>query len=110
MIKSIVINAKEWFDKANGNSYFAGTIQVETHYLGVDDKEFLIPFQYGYGTQYEQEAKKLLTEFNVISCDYGQNLRRYCLDNGIEYGAFIQTNCKEKELKEIKKNYNKSIN
>ena len=103
MVKSIVINAKEWFDKANSNSYFAGTIQV-------DDKEFLIPFQYGYGTQYEQEAKKLLTEFNVISCDYGQNLRRYCLDNGIEYGAFIQTNCKEKELKEIKKNYNKSIN
>jgi hypothetical protein len=103
MVKSIVINAKEWFDKANGNSYFAGTIQV-------DDKEFLIPFQYGYGTQYEQEAKKLLTEFNVISCDYGQNLRRYCLDNGIEYGAFFKTKCKEKELKEIKKNYNKSIN
>ena len=100
MVKSITINAKEWFD--NGNSYFAGTIQV-------DDKVYLIPFKYGYGSQYEQEAKKLLTEFNVISCEYGQNLRRYCLDNGIEYGAFIQTNCKKKELKEIEKNYNKSI-
>ena len=102
MVKSIVINAKEWYDKLNGNSYFAGTIKV-------DDKEFLIPFQHGYGSQYEQEAKMLLTAFNVISCEYGQTLRRYCLDNGIEYGAFIQTNCKEKELKEIESNYNKSI-
>lgn len=102
MVKSITINGKEWFDKANGNSYFAGTIQV-------DDKEFLIPFRYRYGTHYEQEATMLLTEFNVISCDYGQDLRRYCLDNGIEYVAFIQTNCKKKELKEIESNYNKSI-
>tara|TARA_R110000803_G_C11934251_1_gene315785 strand:+ start:629 stop:937 length:309 start_codon:yes stop_codon:yes gene_type:complete len=102
MINSITINVKEWFDKVNGNSYFAGTIQV-------DDKEYLIPFQYGYGTQFEQEAKNLLTEFNVISCEYGQNLRRYCIDNGIEYGAFIQAKCKKKELKEIENNYNQSI-
>ena len=102
MIKSITINAKEWFDKVNGNSYFAGTIQV-------NEKEYLMPFQYGYGSSYEQEAKKLLTEFDVISCDYGQNLRRYCLDNGIEYGAFIKTNCKKRELKEIENNYNQSI-
>ena len=102
MINSITINVKEWFDKVNGNSYFAGTIQV-------DDKEYLIPFQYGYGTQFEQEAKNLLTEFNVISCEYGQNLRRYCLDNEIEYGAFIQAKCKKKELKEIENNYNQSI-
>lgn len=103
MIKSITINAKEWFDKVNGNSYFAGTIQV-------DDKVYLMPFQYGYGTQYEQEAKNLLTEFNVISCEYGQNLRRYCLDNNIEYGAFIKTKCKKRELKEIETNYNQLVN
>lgn len=103
MKKSITINAKEWFDKVNGNSYFAGTIQV-------NDKEYLMPFQYGYGTQFEQEAKKLLTEFNVISCDYGQNLRRYCLDNGIEYSSFIKTKCKKRELKEIETNYNQLNN
>ena len=102
MKKSIVINAKEWFDKVNGISYFAGTIQV-------NDKVYLIPFQNGYGTQYEQEAKNLLTEFNVISCDYGQNLRRYCLDNDIEYGAFIKTKCKKRDLKEIESNYNNQL-
>jgi hypothetical protein len=102
MKNSIVINAKEWFDKVNGNSYFAGTIQV-------NDKVYLIPFQNGYGNAYEQEAKNLLTEFNVISCEYGQNLKRYCLENGIEYSAFIQTKCKKRELKEIETNYNQSI-
>ena len=70
MKKSITINAKEWFDKVNGNSYFAGTIQV-------DDKEYLMPFQYGYGTQFEQEAKKLLTEFNVISCERKANYDKF---------------------------------
>ncbi len=102
MITKIEIQAKEWFDKMNGNSYFSGTIQV-------DDKEYLMSFQYGYGEQYEEQAKKLLTEFNVISCEYGQNLRRYCLDNGIEYGALIRTDCKEKELREIESKYNKSL-
>ena len=99
MKKSIVIKAKEWFDKVNGNSYFSGTIQV-------DNKVYLMPFQYGYGTQYEQEAKNLLTEFNVISCDYGQNLRSYCLHNNIDYSAFITTKCKKRELKEIENKYN----
>jgi len=102
MKTSITINAKEWFDKANGNSYFAGIIQV-------DEKEYLMPFQYGYGIQFEQEAKNLLTEFNVISCEYGQSLRRYCLDNDIEYGAFINTECKKRELKEIETNYDQRL-
>jgi|TARA_R110000850_G_C9743150_1_gene444598 hypothetical protein len=98
----VKIQAKEWFDKVNGNSYFAGTIQV-------DDKVYVMQFQYGYGTQFEQEAKKLLTEFNVISCDYGQTLRSYCLDNNIEYGAFIKTKCKKRELKELVSNYNLNL-
>ena len=102
MIKSITINAKEWFDKVNGNSYFAGTIQV-------DDKEYLIPFQHGHATRCEQEAKKLLTEFNVISCEYGQNLSRYCADNNIGLAIFTKTKCKKRDLKEIENNYNQSI-
>jgi hypothetical protein len=46
-------NTKEWFDKTNANSYFSGTITL-------DDKEsFFIPFKYGYGSQYEFEAKAI---------------------------------------------------
>jgi len=102
MVKSIVINAKEWYDKLNGNSYFAGTIKV-------DDKEFLIPFQHGYGSQYEQEAKMLLTAFNVISCEYGQTLRRYCQEHEIEYVASIKTGFKQIEYNIIKENYNLNL-
>ena len=98
----VKIEAKEWFDRVNANSYFAGTIQV-------NDKVYLMPFQYGYESKYEQAAKKLLTEFNVISCEYGQTLRGYCLDNGIEYGAFIKTKCKKRELTEIENSYNLNL-
>jgi len=27
-IKTIDVNVKEWFDKVNGNSYFAGTVSL----------------------------------------------------------------------------------
>ena len=36
----VKIEAKEWFDRVNCNSYFAGTIKV-------NDKVYLMPFQYG---------------------------------------------------------------
>jgi hypothetical protein len=100
MINKININCKEWFDKLNGNSYFAGTIQIN------DKETFLIPFNYGYGSQYEQEAKAILTQFNKISCNYTQNLNRYCKENNIELISNIKENCKERELKEIENNYN----
>ena len=69
-----------------------------------------MPFQYGYGTQFEQEAKNLLTEFNKVSCEPFQSLRSYCIDNNIEYDAQLKINCKKRELKEIENNYNQLIN
>ena len=47
--KTIDIEAKEWFDKINGNSYFCGTITL--NYLMDNQETFLMPFQYGYGSQ-----------------------------------------------------------
>jgi hypothetical protein len=103
-LKTIDINAKEWFDKINGNSYFAGTVIV--NYNLKDEKTFLMPLQYGYSYQYEYEAKKLLTEFNIISTEYSQNLFNYCDDNGIEINSNKQTRCLKRELKQIEKDYN----
>ena len=103
MINKINIRCKEWFDNLNGNSYFAGTIQIN------DKETFLIPFSYGYGSQYEQEAKAILTQFNKISCDYGQNLRTYCKQNNIIFISNIIKNCLKKELKEIEKLYNNNL-
>ena len=47
--KTIDIQAKEWFDKVNGNSYFAGTITL--NYGTETEETFLLPFQYGYGNE-----------------------------------------------------------
>lgn len=101
--KTIDINAKEWYDKINGNSYFAGTITL--NYGMKTQKTFLMPLQYGYGYSYRQEAKKILTEFNVISVDYGKNLYTYCKENNIILRSNLTENCKKKELKLIELEY-----
>ena len=50
---------KEYFDKVNGNSYFSTRIEdVE------NDRMYILPFQYGYGTQSEHETKKVIKTFN----------------------------------------------
>jgi len=103
-MKTLDINAKEWFDKINGNSYFAGTITIN---YGMETEEtFLMPFQYGYGSSYEQEAKSILTEFNKISSNWFQGLYTYCKDNNIILRSSIKRKSLKRELKEIENNYN----
>lgn len=69
-IKTIDINALEWFDKVNGNSYFAGEIVINYGHT-VDkvnkipgdwslEKTFNMPFQYGHGDHYIDMANQLL--------------------------------------------------
>jgi len=104
--KTIDIQAKEWFDKVNGNSYFAGTITLN---FGTETEEtFLMPFQYGYGSQYEQEAKAILTQFNKISTDY-ESLYNYCKRIGITLNRTIQRDCLKRDLTAIESKYNKRI-
>lgn len=52
--RSLFIEGREWFDKTYGNSYFSARIWVDGEIVGV------LPFQYGYGHQYEYEAQKWL--------------------------------------------------
>ena len=106
-IKTIDVNAKEWFDKIYGNSYFAGTITL--NYGMKDEETFLMPFQYGYGSSYEQEAKAILTQFYKIDSTWSQPLSMYCRENKIIYRASIIDKCKKKELKEIETLYNRQI-
>ena len=49
-LKTIDIEAKEWSDKINGNSYFSSDVTLN---YGMDSQEVIkLPFQYGYGDQY----------------------------------------------------------
>ena len=104
--KTIDIQAKHWFDKANGNSYFSGTITL--NYGMTNEETFLMPFQYGYGSQYEQEAKAILTYANKISPNY-ETLYSYCKRENISLNSSIKEYCLKRELKQIEKDYNRNL-
>ena len=54
-----IATTKEWRDKVNGNSYFSTNIEdIE------NDKNYILPFQYGYGDQSEHETIKVIKCFN----------------------------------------------
>ena len=59
-VKTVDINAFQWFDKVNGNSYFAGTVCI--NYGMPTEKNIKMPFQYGYGDHYKDIAVKDLKE------------------------------------------------
>jgi hypothetical protein len=100
-IKTIDINVKEWFDKVNGNSYFAGTITI--NYGMKSEKVLTMPFQYGYGEHYKDQANALLAEKGMIDNPRYENgarkaLWQYCRENSIILRCSKMENCKKKEL------------
>jgi len=93
-IKTIDINAKEWFDKINGNSYFSGEIVLN---FGMKtEKTLFMPFQYGYGDHYQEMAFELLQTF--LNIEYKGVLWRYCKENKIILRANKQENCLKRDL------------
>jgi hypothetical protein len=60
ILRSLFIEGREWFDKINGNSYFSARIWVDGGQIAI------LPFQYGYGSQFEYEAQKKLLELGYI--------------------------------------------
>lgn len=98
-VKTIDINAFEWFDKVNGNSYFAGTVTVN---FGLPSQKTLnLPFQYGYGDHYKDMAVKALQkEFKLTSTEEFNHIWQLR-----DIGVIIRTNkienCKKRDLKEF---------
>lgn len=52
--RSVFVEAREWFDKVNGNSYFSARISIDGKVVHA------LPFQYGYETKFEHEASQWL--------------------------------------------------
>ena len=80
--KSIIIIAREWHDKINGNSYFSATVYVDDYLYA------RLPFQYGYGDCYIDVARDTMVQRGrlpkVPVYRYGmQQLWQYCQDNDI---------------------------
>ena len=59
-MRSVFVEGKSWFDKSGGNSYFAVRIHIDGK-LGI-----VLPFQYGYGNQYEYEAVRALSVAGLL--------------------------------------------
>lgn len=98
-VKTIDIHAYEWFDKINGNSYFAGIITVNRGLK--DQKEFKMPFQYGYGEHYRYTAARILNDEKIINLPINTPLWKYCEDNKIKLYTSKTENCKQKQLKNL---------
>lgn len=95
MRPKLTITAREWFDKANGNSYFAALVTF-------NDRQIKVPFQYGYGDSYLEATTRQLQNDGVLPNDqtiYG--LPRYCRENNIDFHASIKRDCSKRDVKAL---------
>ena len=92
-MKTIDINAKEWFDKVNGNSYFSARVTLD--YGMENEQSFILPFQYGYGDAYVYEALNELKQKGLLNGISLNSIR----DAGIIVRSNIQRGCLKRELK-----------
>lgn len=97
-IKTIDIQAKEWFDKSAGNSYFSAIVTIN---FGLDDEKIVkVPFQYGYDNAYQYESLRQLQMDGVISNDVTiYSPSKYCRENGIELRTSKIENCTKSAVK-----------
>lgn len=61
--KSVFVEAREYFDKTYGNSYFSARISIDGQVVHA------LPFQYGYESQFEHEAKKWLHQNGYLTIE-----------------------------------------
>lgn len=96
-INTIDIQAKEWFDRINGNSYFSG--QVTLDYGQETEKTFYMPFQYGYGDQYLHQAWKVIQENGYVPDPKPfQLMTGYAREHNIPLRYSIQDKCKKRDV------------
>lgn len=91
-MKTLDVNAKEWFDRINGNSYFSAEIVVN---YGMEDSQTIkLPFQYGYGDQYRYATMEELNRQGLTDKKYIHDLR----SSGIIVREVMQRNCRKRDL------------
>lgn len=93
-MKTLDINAREWFDKINGNSYFS--VQIIVDYDLPTYQKYFLPFQYGYGDYYQWQSLKHLQEIGLVA----DNISHFwqLRDNGV----IIRTNKRKALKRELK--------
>ena len=98
-IKTIDIQANEYYDKKNGNSYFNADIIL--NYNTESQITIHLPMQYGYGEHYLYQSLNKLNELKLI--DFNGPLWLYCQRNNITLRTNTKTGYKERELRVLDK-------
>lgn len=88
MIK-YVIHAKKWRDKTNGNTYHATRVLDTKHHELISSD-----FCYGYGDQFLETARKIMTKKGWINSDNN----RFSVQDLNQIHIIIQDDCKKKDV------------
>jgi hypothetical protein len=98
-LKTVDVHAKEWFDRANGNSYFSARIIL--NYGMKNQINLALPFQYGYGNHPGFMARDAIFELlKIDDVSQGGPLSLWCRDNKVIYRYAKDENCTKKAVKE----------
>jgi hypothetical protein len=76
--RSIFIEAREWFDKANGNSYYSAVVWVDNRHV------FTTGMVYGYEFAYEYDATEKLIELGYLPESLAGKSIRWAKDLGLD--------------------------
>ena len=106
-IKTIDVSALEYFDRLNGNRYFAGKVII--NYGHIDQITLPIEYQYGYGNQYECTAfEEIKKHYKTTFVDHSSreffSLNRFCDAFNIILRS-NKRNAKKSELKDLEKSF-----
>jgi hypothetical protein len=99
---SINIEALEWFDKANGNSFHAGEVIVNSGQVSEQTLKFGLT--YGYGMQYYETAIKMLVRAGLLPALGITQMYDFLKNNSITVNYKIKTGCNKSELMQFKNN------
>ena len=97
-IKTIDVITKTWFDKINGNTYFAQKIVVNKH----RNNEVVIynPFQYGYSS-YDYFAKQCVMQHLNLKTNLNGSFTLCGYNGKIKFDNVVITKCRKRELTHI---------
>ena len=73
-LKTVHVEALKWHDKTYGNTYFSAQITINNRWV------VCLPFQYGYGSQFEFEAVHELQRLGMLS-DKHQGAIKQAMDD-----------------------------
>ena len=97
-IKTIDVITKTWFDKVNGNTYFAQKITINRGRK--NECVIFNPFQYGYSS-YDHFAKKFVMEKMNLKTNLVNDWNLCSTHGKIRFYNEVIKNCKKRDLTHI---------